>query len=68
MSTTSSRGISAPIIAQKRGTRNSRSIGSVFSSHTSTMPGHTVPPDTSAMSAAAMSALRATGLSSTPRS
>ena len=34
----------------------------------STMPGHTEPPDTSAMSAAAMSALRATGLSSTPRS
>ena len=74
MSTTSSRGMSAPIMAQKRGMRNARSMGSDTSGHSSTMPASlvlaalTVPPATSTMSAAAAAERSSMPWSSTPRS
>ena len=68
MSLTNSAGMSAPIMALKRGMRKVSSICSVGSGYTSTTPGRTVPPDTSARRAAAAFDTTSHKLSSTPRS
>ena len=74
MSAMSARGMSAPIMAQKRGIRKRRSQGVEGAGHSSTTPSslpaaaHTVPPATSTMSAAAAAERSAMPWSSTPRS
>jgi len=68
MSSMKSAGMSAPIMATKRGMRKMSSGRAVGSSYTSTTPGRTVPPDTSARSAAAACDTTSHRWSSTPRS
>ncbi len=68
MSSMKSAGISAPIMALKRSMRKVSGRASAGRPYTSTTPGRTVPPDTSASRAAAAWETSSVRFSSTPRS